>query len=115
MNKIQLRRSPNNTAPVAGSLEQGELAWVDHSAAAGGAGGAPPGAAAPTPGGGAAAAAAMAGAAAPPPQAGPTLGTGCPFSSHTHITAFSPARPLQQGTPVLCAARSARNCWCHIL
>ena len=39
MNKIQLRRSPNNTAPVAGSLEQGELAWVDHSAAAGGANG----------------------------------------------------------------------------
>ena len=39
MNKIQLRRSPNNTAPVAGSLENGELAWVDHSAAAGGANG----------------------------------------------------------------------------
>ena len=32
MNKIQIRRSPNVTAPAAGSLENGELAWVDHSA-----------------------------------------------------------------------------------
>ena len=32
MNKIQIRRSPNVGAPAAGSLQQGELAWVDHSA-----------------------------------------------------------------------------------
>jgi hypothetical protein len=39
-NKIQIRRSATSlTAPAAGSLENGELAWVDHSASAGGAGG----------------------------------------------------------------------------
>ena len=32
MNKIQIRRSPNVGAPAAGTLQQGELAWVDHSA-----------------------------------------------------------------------------------
>jgi hypothetical protein len=30
MNKIQVRRSAGTSAPVAGSLENGELAWVDH-------------------------------------------------------------------------------------
>ena len=30
MNKIQVRRSAGTSAPAAGSLENGELAWVDH-------------------------------------------------------------------------------------
>ena len=29
-NKIQIRRSSANAAPAAGSLQKGELAWVDH-------------------------------------------------------------------------------------
>lgn len=35
-NKIQIRRSALNVAPVAGTLENGEMAWVDHSNSSGG-------------------------------------------------------------------------------